>query len=456
MSDSSCVLLVANDPVLGRALTGALERLGTVVKAVDGVAEAVSACEAETPDLVVLIDAPPAVDAVAGCEVLKPHARVLVLGPGGERREQLTQMADAFLVSPPRLADLQSTIPPLLVPRSADEDGWSPEVRELLQSIRSHVEGWGGISGSWSSWKLAVRQLDAEFEAQLKVVRPDGTEEDAPTPRMLSGLTRKLRFATVTPAGAWFSALLTGRPGQAPAAAFDYSGEPAWTKPIRPTAYAEDLERFPRRDDAIPAWLRERLDAASAVPDPLTDLRDRLSDVHGRSPSAVKDGPGIEERWAWHGDDGVWHVVGYGCSDPSLPAMYDGTRGAGYEFTVAWEGSSDIVPSYAWSVVSLLTSLTTREWMGFTAYSSHNWGGPLGIEGAPENYQGFLFVPDPLVPSVSCAEGAVQPLRAVPLTVNELEQVNGDAEKARYLAEQLATADSRLVFHRWSAEAASE
>ncbi|MFD0852261.1 hypothetical protein ACFQ07_08510, partial [Actinomadura adrarensis] len=59
--------------------------------------------------------------------------------------------------------------------------------------------------------------------------------------------------------GAWFTARLDiGRDGRF-SAEFDYDCEPEFTPPLTPSAFAKDLERFPRSEEHIPRWLKAKL-----------------------------------------------------------------------------------------------------------------------------------------------------------------------------------------------------
>ena len=66
--------------------------------------------------------------------------------------------------------------------------------------------------------------------------------------------------------GAWFSAtfrVVREKSGEASAnASFNYDEEPEWYFSVDPGQYAIDLEDFPRDEENIPDWLRERLSEA--------------------------------------------------------------------------------------------------------------------------------------------------------------------------------------------------
>ncbi|WP_395106980.1 hypothetical protein [Actinomadura sp. SCN-SB] len=65
--------------------------------------------------------------------------------------------------------------------------------------------------------------------------------------------------------GAWFTARLEIERGGRFKAEFVYDKEPDFTPPLTGSAYALDLERFPRAEEHIPRWLRAKLDAAAGA-----------------------------------------------------------------------------------------------------------------------------------------------------------------------------------------------
>jgi hypothetical protein len=64
--------------------------------------------------------------------------------------------------------------------------------------------------------------------------------------------------------GAWFTARLNIERDGRFSAEFDYDGEPEFSPPLTASAYALDLKRFPRADEHIPRWLRDKLNTAEA------------------------------------------------------------------------------------------------------------------------------------------------------------------------------------------------
>lgn len=59
--------------------------------------------------------------------------------------------------------------------------------------------------------------------------------------------------------GAWFSMRYTITPPGSYGVDFGYDTEPEFTAPVPPTAFEQDLERFPRTEAHTPDWLRDKL-----------------------------------------------------------------------------------------------------------------------------------------------------------------------------------------------------
>ena len=123
------------------------------------------------------------------------------------------------------------------------------------------------VDGVWSKLTYSRRMLSMYSEGRIEVSLANGETGYALAPREATSLVRELRELMYRPgAGTWFSATWTltkDASGQVSAnVSFNYDEEPTWGDPIRPFNYALDLEDFPRDDEHIPGWLRERLDEA--------------------------------------------------------------------------------------------------------------------------------------------------------------------------------------------------
>lgn len=150
-------------------------------------------------------------------------------------------------------AEFDTAVPPVI--------RQSQIVEELSAKLPERVEG------EWTALEFIAKNLSMYSEGVISVSRPDGTFASAFPPRVATKLLKELRSVMYRPgAGTWFSSTWTltkDASGRASAdVSFNYDEEPDWDPPIRPFNYALDLEDFPRDEEHIPAWLRERLDEA--------------------------------------------------------------------------------------------------------------------------------------------------------------------------------------------------
>ena len=109
----------------------------------------------------------------------------------------------------------------------------------------------------WAS--ILTYQLEASAEM------PDGSSVVVEIPPVTEKLAL-LRWQMYQPGrGTWFSAWFEVRAGEPPAAGFNYDRDPGWFPPVPATLFARDLESFPRADEYIPGWLREKLEEAATL-----------------------------------------------------------------------------------------------------------------------------------------------------------------------------------------------
>lgn len=142
-----------------------------------------------------------------------------------------------------------------------------PVVRQeqLIDEIALHLAD--EVEGDWSTLVFNHRNLSMFFTGRIDVHRPDGSFAYARPPDTILALTDELRRVMYDPSkGAWFSARWTiaCEGGETPTTnvAFNYEDEPVWRWPAHPGLYALDLETFPRDEDRIPAWLRQKVNGA--------------------------------------------------------------------------------------------------------------------------------------------------------------------------------------------------
>lgn len=148
---------------------------------------------------------------------------------------------------------------------SATEKPMMVRQGELISEIAALASE--AVSGEWAQLVYSPRVLTMFAEIELLAHRPDGSVERVPGPDAIDAI-EELREVMYRPgAGTWLSAqwTITNTAGQwVSEVEFNYDVEPAWNQHVDPGLYGLDLEDFPRRDDLIPAWMKQRLAEARA------------------------------------------------------------------------------------------------------------------------------------------------------------------------------------------------
>jgi hypothetical protein len=118
----------------------------------------------------------------------------------------------------------------------------------------------------WETIEYRTRALAGYMEHGTYMQDDAGQVTRKFPPDEVIDLTNELRAVMYRPgAGTWFSTTITvTRSGQL-SADFNYDSEPEWgTEPV-PEAYAQDIEKFPRDESAVPDWLQQRLAEARSA-----------------------------------------------------------------------------------------------------------------------------------------------------------------------------------------------
>ena len=115
-------------------------------------------------------------------------------------------------------------------------------------------EGWREVTATY----LATAPY-AELDAT--VIGPSGGQTQLdPLPEGLEGHFDTLRLQMYQPGkGAWLTARITVTADGRFSTDFDYDTEPEWSIPVSSDIYTADLAEFPREDQHIPDWLRNKL-----------------------------------------------------------------------------------------------------------------------------------------------------------------------------------------------------
>ncbi|MGL4338831.1 MAG: hypothetical protein ACRCSP_00190 [Rhodoglobus sp.] len=141
-----------------------------------------------------------------------------------------------------------------------DSGGIPPMIRQgqLISEVARAVVG--AVDQPWTKLMYRTMRVAPYGQEGTYITKPDGEIElDFPS-RGVPRLVRELREVMYRPGtGTWFTFTLTVTPQGGVDAQFNYDDEPEWDLPQEPVLYVEDLERFPRDGEHIPAWLQEKL-----------------------------------------------------------------------------------------------------------------------------------------------------------------------------------------------------
>ncbi|EGD44013.1 hypothetical protein NBCG_01601 [Nocardioidaceae bacterium Broad-1] len=137
---------------------------------------------------------------------------------------------------------------------------------ELISEISGLLPA--DVDGEWVSLTFTPRLVSMYSEEDLVVRRPDGSEDGALSPDAVYDLLKELRAVMYRPdAGTWLSAtwvIENDGTNLTSDVSFNYTDEPTWYSQVDPGLYGLDLEKYPRRHDAIPEWMNAKLAEARA------------------------------------------------------------------------------------------------------------------------------------------------------------------------------------------------
>ena len=142
----------------------------------------------------------------------------------------------------------------------------SPEEQEQIARrigvllLQSAPEGWQQMT---VEYRATGEHHDLLGEVQLQ----DGSSQPWEPPEDLLGIFEHLREGMYRPdVGTWLSALYIVEHPSSYRIDINFDSEPRWRTPLPPSAYADELRRYPRADENIPDWMREKLDGSTGQP----------------------------------------------------------------------------------------------------------------------------------------------------------------------------------------------
>lgn len=139
---------------------------------------------------------------------------------------------------------------PQPVMEQAEQDQLTRQVGRALLTVAG--EGWRQVRAEY-------RSAGRHIEVDVLVTGPDGAPRTVRPPREVVEGLGKLRQGMYRPGrGTWLSALYVLEPPSSFSAEFEPDVEPRWRRLPPPIGFADELRFFPRADEHIPEWLRQR------------------------------------------------------------------------------------------------------------------------------------------------------------------------------------------------------
>ncbi|HEX6354628.1 hypothetical protein [Actinophytocola sp.] len=139
---------------------------------------------------------------------------------------------------------------PQPVMAQAEQDQLTRQVGRALLTV---------AGADWQQVRAEYRSAGRHIEVDVFVKGADGVERQARPPQEVVDGFGRLRQGMYRPGrGTWLSALYVLDPPSSFSAEFEPDVEPRWRRVPPPIGFADELRFFPREDDHIPDWLRQR------------------------------------------------------------------------------------------------------------------------------------------------------------------------------------------------------
>ena len=147
---------------------------------------------------------------------------------------------------------------------------WAPSQSKLVDSLVEVV-----VRHAPDHWEWA--HLEVSMVAELW----SGTVSVTAADKVLSGpikeghalaLLRELRHRMyVAGVGAWYSMTLDIDPDRTATATYNYDTEPVFDPAPDAAVFLRDLQRYKRKDDHLPQWLRDKIERTRSPGDSAAD-----------------------------------------------------------------------------------------------------------------------------------------------------------------------------------------
>ncbi len=148
-----------------------------------------------------------------------------------------------------------------------------------------------GAPEDWQQITVEYRATGEYHDMLAETVRQDGsTTEPWDPPEELLGIFERLREGMYRPdVGTWLSALYIVERPSSYRIDINFDEEPQWQQPLPRAAYVDELRRYPRSDDNVPDWMRDKLDGSGKAASWAQPLPQQM-------PGAPDDGTGPMPR----------------------------------------------------------------------------------------------------------------------------------------------------------------
>lgn len=143
-----------------------------------------------------------------------------------------------------------------------------------------------GAPEDWQQITVEYRATGEYHDLLAEAVRQDGSAQPWEPPEELLGIFEHLREGMYRPdVGTWLSALYIVERPSSYRIDINFDEEPQWQQPLPRAAYVDELRRYPRSEDNIPDWMRDKLDG-TAAPAPQTPASEHPAPAEAAPASA--------------------------------------------------------------------------------------------------------------------------------------------------------------------------
>ncbi|MER7383330.1 hypothetical protein ABT337_16805, partial [Saccharopolyspora hirsuta] len=177
----------------------------------------------------------------------------------------------------------------------------SPEEQEQI-ARRIGVLLLQGAPEDWQEITVEYRATGEYHDLLGEVAAQDGSSRPLEPPAELREIFESLREGMYRPdVGTWLSALYVVERPSSYRIDINFDTEPGWQRPLPRAAYVDELRRFPRAEENIPDWMRERIDGTA--PTPGAPVNDAPVEPPAAETPAVAEPPAVEPTAAPEADE---------------------------------------------------------------------------------------------------------------------------------------------------------